>query len=391
MARLGPLHPQTPNWEGRRREQSTVARAVRPGATMSRRRALWVSTSLETRGGISSFVKVMRETPLWGRWHVRHVATHRDGSALVKLLTFARASGSVLWELVVHRPNVMHLHMSSYGSFARKSLVAWAGRLARVPVVIHVHGSEFDSFFERCPRVLQRYISATLNEASVVIALGETWAKRLATIAPKAYVVVVPNAVTPRTQTPQPDPDAGQPVSVLFLGIIGDRKGAFTLIDAWAMMTKASAGRAGAQLTLAGDGAVEQARERVQQLDLVDDVHVLGWTAPEEVEALLRTSQVLVLPSRSEGQPMAVLEAMARGLCVVVTDVGGISDMVDASCGVFVPVDDSHALAAALGSVITDHSRRERLGAAALQRVRERFDAEVAWRTIDAIYEGVAR
>ena len=102
-------------------------------------------------------------------------------------------------------------------------------------------------------------------------------------------------------------------------------------------------------------------------------------------------NEVLVLPSRSEGQPMAVLEAMAHGLCVVVTDVGGISDMVDVSCGVFVPVDDSHALAAALGAVITDHARRERLGAAALQRVRERFDAEVAWRTIDAIYEEVAR
>ena len=356
---------------------------------MSHRHALWVSTSLETKGGISSFVNVMRETPLWGRWHVRHVATHRDGDALVKLLTFARASGSVLWELVVHRPSVMHVHMSSYGSFARKSLVAWAGRLAQVPVVIHVHGSEFELFFERCPRALQRYISATLNEASVVIALGETWAQRLVTIAPLAHVAVVPNAVTPQAQTPQPD--TGQPVSVLFLGIIGDRKGAFTLIDAWALMKDAPLNRVRAQLTLAGDGSVQEARARVQQLGLSDDIHVLGWTASSEVEALLRSSQVLVLASRSEGQPMAVLEAMAHGLCVVVTDVGGIPDMIDSSCGVFVPVDDSRALAAALLAVITDQARREKLGAAALQRVRERFDADVAWRTLDAIYAEVAR
>ena len=356
---------------------------------MSDRHALWVSTSLDTRGGIASFVKVMRETPLWERWHVRHIATHRDGTAFVKLLTFARASGLVLWELVVHRPHLMHLHMSSYGSFARKSLVVWAGGLARVPVVIHIHGSEFELFFKRSPRVLQRYIRATLNEASLVIALGETWAKRLVAIAPEAHVVVVPNAVTPRARAPQPS--AGQPVNVLFLGIIGDRKGAFTLIDAWALMTNASADPIGAQLTLAGDGAVQQAREQVQQLGLVDDVRVLGWTAPREVDALLRGSQVLVLPSRSEGQPMAVLEAMAHGLCVVVTDVGGISDMVDSSCGVFVTVDDKHALAAALDSVIADHARRDRLGAAALQRVRERFDADVTWRTLDAIYEGVAR
>ena len=331
----------------------------------------------------------MQQTPLWTRWHVRYVATHRDGGAAVKLVMFARASLSILWELVVHRPHVMHLHMSSYGSFARKSLVARAGRIARVPVVIHVHDGRFELFFNRCPRILQRYISTTFNEASVVIALGETWARRLANIAPQARVVAVPNAVIPRVQTPQPD--AGAPVSVLFLGGISDQKGAFTLIDAWALMRNASSSGGRAELTLAGDGAVQQALERVQQLDLVDEVHVLGWTAPLQAEALLRSSQVLVLPSRSEGQPMAVLEAMAHGLCVVVTDVGGISDMVDVSCGVFVPVDDANALGAALESVITEHDQRERLGAAALQRVRERFDADIAWRTIDAIYREVAR
>ncbi len=356
---------------------------------MSHRRALWVSTSLETRGGISSFVRVMRETPLWARWQVRHVATHRDGSVGGKLMTFARGSASIVWELLVHRPDVMHVHMSSHGSFARKSLVAWTGRLARVPVVIHVHGSEFESFHDRSPRLLQRYISATLDSASVVVALGETWAKRLTTIAPRADVVIVPNAVTPRTQTPQPRD--GDPVEVLFLGFIGDRKGAFTLIDAWALLRSAAQGRVQARLTLAGDGAVQQARDRVRRLGLVDEVRVLGWASAPQTEQLLRSSQVLVLPSRSEGQPMAILEAMAHGLCVVVTDVGGISDMVDPSCGVLVSVGDEEALASALGGVIDDHARRERLGAAALQRVRERFDADVAWRTMDAMYEGLAR
>ncbi len=355
---------------------------------MSSGRALWVSTSLETRGGISSFVNVMRQTPLWGRWHVRHVATHRDGTVPLKLLTFARASVSILWELLAHRPDVIHVHMSSHASFARKSLIAWAGRLARVPVVVHVHGSEFESFYDRSPRGLQRFITATLNGAGVVIALGETWAERLSKIAPEADVVVVPNAVTPRTQTPQPG--AGDPVGVLFLGLIGERKGAFTVIDAWALMAQAVGG-AGARLVLAGDGAVHEARQRVRLLGLADEVQVLGWTPATQVEALLCSSHVLVLPSRSEGQPMAVLEAMAHGLCVVVTDVGGIPDMVDAGCAVIVPVGDEEALAAALRSVITDHARREALGTAALQRVRERFDADVAWRTLDAIYEGVVR
>jgi glycosyltransferase involved in cell wall biosynthesis len=356
---------------------------------VSRNRALWVSTSVHTRGGIASFVKVMQETPLWSRWHIRHVATHRDGSAPVKLLTFACACAAILWELVCRRPDVMHLHMSSYGSFARKSLIAWVGRLAHVPVIIHVHGSDFELFFNRCPRPLQRYISATLNQAEAVIALGQTWADRLGTIAPRAHIVVMPNAVRPRVSTPRTR--SGEAVNVLFLGIIGDRKGAFTLIDSWPLVKSATAGSAEAQLTMAGDGAVDEARARVAQLGLVDDVHILGWSAGSVVEQLLQASHVLVLPSRTEGQPMAVLEAMAHGLCVVVTEVGGIPDLVDRTCAVFVPVDDREALAAALTSVITDHDRRRALGEAALQRIRERFDVDHAWRTLDDVYQDVAR
>jgi glycosyltransferase involved in cell wall biosynthesis len=86
---------------------------------------------------------------------------------------------------------------------------------------------------------------------------------------------------------------------------------------------------------------------------------------------------------------MAVLEAMANGLCVVVTEVGGLPDLVDATCGVLVPVDDPQALAAALASVIENHEQRARLGEQALRRVRERFDVDVTWRALDALYQEV--
>ena len=197
---------------------------------MTEHRVLWISTSLTTRGGIATFVNGMRQTPLWTTWNVRHVATHQDGSVLAKA-AILRGARTVLWELAVRPPEVMHIHMSSYGSFVRKSLMTWAGWLRRVPVVVHMHGSEFDVFFARCPRVVQIYISVTLNRSKVLIALGDTWAERLARIAPQASIVVVPNAVKPQGPTRQPT--SREPITVLFLGNIGDRKGAFTLIDAW--------------------------------------------------------------------------------------------------------------------------------------------------------------
>jgi len=200
--------------------------------------------------------------------------------------------------------------------------------------------------------------------------------------------MVIPNAVAPRQPVRQPGPE--EPVTVLYLGDISDDKGVFILLDAWQQLEFSAEGTC-AQLLLAGGGAVERARARTLDLGLQDHARVLGWVPPEEVEALLRQSQVLVLPSRYEGQPMAVLEAMANGLCVVVTDVGGLPDMVDPNCGILIPADDVQALAASLQYVVTNHQERSRLGLQALRRVKEKFDIDVTWRSFDKLYVQMQR
>ena len=77
---------------------------------MAERRALWVSTSMETRGGIATYVRAMQQTPLWTDWNIRHVATHRDGSAAAKIAVFARGALLFVVELIRFRPSVVHLH-----------------------------------------------------------------------------------------------------------------------------------------------------------------------------------------------------------------------------------------------------------------------------------------
>ena len=355
---------------------------------MSRRRALWVSTSTETRGGVATYVRTMRSTPLWKAWDVHHVATHRNGSVATRVATFLVGVLAFARELLFRRPSVVHLHTASYGSFARKSVLAWAARGAGVPVVIHVHGAAFREFYRGAPRLLQRYVRATLQAADAVIALGETWQRGLREIAPSARVEVVPNAVEPRESVDHPAP--GELVRVLFLGEIEDRKGAFLLLDVWQRLVTAIP-HLRAELVMAGGGAVATARDRVADLGLAGQVQVPGHVAPERVASLLQVSHVLVLPSRSEGQPMAVLEAMAHGLCVIASSVGGVPDLIDGECGILVTRDDEDALLAALRSVLTDSALRAELGAGALARVRERFDVNTTWRSLNGLYEELTR
>jgi glycosyltransferase involved in cell wall biosynthesis len=349
---------------------------------------LCASTGLRTRGGISSYVRMLRETELWSRWHVEHVTTHRDGSPAVKLWTFTRALLHYAWALL-RRPALVHVHMSHYGSFVRKAILVWAAAAARVPVLIHVHGSDFDLMHDRLPRPLQAVVRSTLHRAAVVVALGESWAERLATIAPHVRVETVPNAVR---VPPAPNRPGSGPVRVVFLGEIGERKGAFVLLETWAKLAAEPELLADARLVLAGDRGAERAARLITELDIAETAEVRSWLDPDQVAELLGGADVFVLPSRSEGQPMALLEAMAHGLCVVASDVGGIPEMVeDGHSGLLVPPDDPDALQSALRRVLADPALRARLGAAARERVLARFDLDVVWRRFDALYREVSR
>ncbi|WP_445256060.1 glycosyltransferase family 4 protein [Nocardioides aurantiacus] len=333
----------------------------------------------------------MQGTPLWSNWSVRHVATHQDGSVVDRGLRFAQGASVLVVLLVTSRPGVVHLHTSSRGSFVRKSLLTWATRASGVPVILHVHGGSFADFHDNSPRWFQRYIRATFETSEFVIALGVSWAERLQRVAPGARVVVVPNAVAPRPRTARPDQSVSRPPVVLFLGRLSEDKGVHVLLDAWARLPDPRTDDPPARLVLAGDGEVDRFRREIAERGLTDSVELPGWVTPGRVEELLDEADVLVLPSRWEGQPMAVLEAMARGLPVVASRVGGLPDLVDAGTGILVEPDDAPALEQALRHLLDAQELRERLGAGGLQRVRDEFDVGVISQRLEELYEEVTR
>lgn len=374
-----------------------MARAVSPRLTplrlraagRRRRTALWASTSLATRGGVASFVRSMSATPLWDEWNVRLVATHRDGKTPAKIAQFVVSLPKFVYYLVLDRPAVVHLQVASYGSFFRKFTLSVIASAFGVPVVTHIHGGKFHEFYATSPKIVQSAIRHLLGHSSAVIALGNTWAERLTAIQPSAEVLVVPNPARPSEAVEQPK--ECEPVGVLFLGRVEEQKGTFCLIEAWHQMVVDNEARRPARLTIVGDGDVERAHALVRELRLEDNVDITGWVTPVEVQRFLRSSQVLVLPSHYEGQPMSILEAMANGLCVVASRVGGIPELIDDSCGILVSPGDVHSLAEALGNVVQGDQMRVRLGNAALQRVRDEFDVDVIWRKIDRLYRKVSR
>lgn len=140
-------------------------------------------------------------------------------------------------------------------------------------------------------------------------------------------------------------------------------------------------------LLMVGDGRARPEIEALAvQLKLpADSVRFLG--SRPDVENLLAAADFFVLPSRSEGLPLSILEAMCQGLPVIGTRVGGIPEIIThGEDGLLVPVDEIEPLAQAIAELCTEPLLRSRLGNTAIETVRSRFSFEGMFRHYEALY-----
>jgi glycosyltransferase involved in cell wall biosynthesis len=175
---------------------------------------------------------------------------------------------------------------------------------------------------------------------------------------------------------------------LLFLGRLAVEKGPDVLLEALARLPPA----ARPFVVIAGDGPLGDALRRDARARGLDgDVLFPGFVPHGGIGAWLRAADALVLPSRSEGLPHAVLEAMAAGLPALASDVGGVGDVVrHEHNGWLVPAADPAALAGAMAAASRDPDRLRRLGAAARDDAeRDHVGYERVGRQLAAIYAGV--
>ena len=244
----------------------------------------------------------------------------------------------------------------------------------------------FDQFHRGLPAPLRSLVNRTLQQASVLIALSSQWRDfyvQECEVSP-SQVVVLPNPV--RVPARVPDRAGRTQVQFLHLGRLGERKGGYDLVNAFAALPEAL--RARARLVLAGDGDVEGMRKLAAPFG--DRVRVLSWIDAHERDRLLAESDVFVLPSYAEGVPMSLLEAMAAGLPCITTPVGGIPDVFTHGAeGLLVPPGDAAQLRAAMSIFIGDEPARLAAGRRAYERARA-FDVHTYARRLADIYQRIA-
>jgi glycosyltransferase involved in cell wall biosynthesis len=241
--------------------------------------------------------------------------------------------------------------------------------LLRKPVILHSHSADFHVFYATLPRIIQAGLSWIFRQATRFIVLSHSWKNFYVEnlgLEPE-QIIVLPNPVKFPVKVSQSN-QSGR-VNFLFLGKIGERKGAFDLISAFSAMPLTQ--RKKATMIIAGDGEGSKAREMTERLDLNQSITILDWVDEQQRDDLLSKANIFVLPSYNEGLPMALLEAMSWGLPVITTPVGGIPELIStAKNGLLVTPGKIEQLSAAMQSLIENETLRMSLGNAAKESVR---------------------
>jgi len=189
--------------------------------------------------------------------------------------------------------------------------------------------------------------------------------------------------------TPNMEEKADCPTA-LFMSRLHPKKNVQGLLRAW---TQVVADRPDAQLWGAGDGDddyVARLHDTVAQHDLGDSVSFLGFVSGDEKQRVFREAWAFALPSHQENFGVAVLEAVAAGLPVVISGAVQLRGFVEANdLGVVVDRSDPAAIAAGLQAVLTDESGRRRVGEEGPAAVQDTFSVGRVGEQLGALYEDV--
>jgi glycosyltransferase involved in cell wall biosynthesis len=350
-----------------------------------------VGPPLSASGGIGRVMSYTLSALAAQDFQLRVVDTRGLGSSpWSSFVPLLRTCGTLLLIAARGKIDVAHVNISSHGSALRKGFVVRICRLARVPVVLHLHASSFPEFYAPLPGWAQWWVRRTFALPARVIVLSEFWrtyVQDVLAVLPER-VTVLPNA-TPGAASAVSVRAEGEGLRIVFLGRLGPRKGVPELLTALANPQL----RDRAWLaTLAGDGDVDTYLARAAELGLQRRILFPGWVGTEDVGELLADSHVLVLPSHAEGLPMSVLEAFAAGVPVVCTPVGGLPEVVvDEGNGLLVPPGDPGSLAGAILRLLEDETFRARLAAGALSTWRRSYSIEQYARRLTAEWQLAAR
>lgn len=319
-------------------------------------KVLHLSTSLKTKGGISTVISEYINSEFWQKWNCRLIETHIDKSKSIKLLFFLRSFFVFLINII--NTDIVHIHFSEPTSAKRKLFFFVLSWLLKKKRIAHFHAFNNDSTINSYPFLY--YILFLISDK--IIVLSDKWRiwiiEKWPNFGNKISIIYNPIKINYDNII-----DSKKKNQILFTGVLNKRKGYEDLIKAFYIVIKKQKNWT---LIIAGDGELKHAKELVTQLKLINNVTFVGWVSGETKNKLYKESKIFCLPSYAEGFPMSIIEACNFGNAIICTNVGGISDLLENyKNAIIINPGDIDKLAMSMEKLMNDESLRINLGQSA--------------------------
>lgn len=331
---------------------------------------LMVGPDLSLHGGIVSVVQGYLDGGLPERCDAfYYLGTGVGSSKFGKFLAFARALAHYV--RVLHSYDIVHLHISARGSYKRKSIMARMAHKAGKRVILHDHDGEFKKTFEEGGDAYRRNVREIFGIADRVIVLSEEWRDYFAeNVCEAEKIDVVYNGVDIPAEPCSPCSHQ----DVLFLGRLDANKSPDVLLRASSEVLERFPDT---KIVFGGDGEVEKNEALAVELGIADRCEFHGWVSGVRREELFERAAAYCLPSKNEGLPMSVLEAMAHGIPTIATAVGGVPQVIeDGVSGFLIDVDDEETLLEKLSALLAAPNMRAEMGLAGRRQIERKFSIE---------------
>lgn len=275
------------------------------------------------------------------------------------------------------KPDLIWAMMASYGGLAALS---YKKNNPNIPYLLSLQEGDDMTRLDRRVFFIRKRFGEIFKKADAIQTISsylEKWAK---TMAPNVPVTIVPNGVD-LSSLPYKFKEISEPINIISLSRLVYKNGLDTLIRAFALLPKQYI------LTIVGSGPLFQKLTRISiELGVENRVYFTGSLPQERAISHLYHASLFVRPSRSEGLGNAFLEAMAAGLPVIGTAIGGIPDfLVEDKTGWLAPVDDPKALAQKI-EMVTSLPIAERKEVA--ERARALVEENFSW---DRVASGMGK
>lgn len=285
-------------------------------------------------------------------------------------------------------PDIVACHSTIAGLIGRLSL------RKKIPTVFTAHGWGFTQgtpFLRRLTLPFLERLAGMFTDKIICVSQNDLRLAEQKHIISTQKLALIHNGVAVPDSRPDPfsQKNNNNPVRIIFVGRLAAPKEPLRLLEVFRNLPVNM--QQMCSLNIVGNGPQHELLKRfIDENNLKNTVRLLGDIPHAQVVSYLQSADIFILPTRWEGFPYTILEAMACGLPVIATDVGGISEAIQKT-GILIPKENTQALTNALTCLIQNSVERKRLGEAGFKRVQEQFSLDGMCQKTLQVYESILK